>query len=106
VTKLEFRLTPANCKIHGTVRDTAGRPLAAEVFLLKSGVVVQEMMTTAESGDFEFPALAGRYELTLTAAGYSSKGWTGDLKADTKVDFNLQKATNIQPRPRGRYPGK
>jgi hypothetical protein len=104
VTTVEFRLTPASCKIYGTVSDATGKPLVAEVLLLKAGVVVQKMNLSAEDGKFEFPVLPGRYELLPTATGYMSKGWYGDVGADTKVDFSLD-ATPAEPAQTGEMSG-
>jgi hypothetical protein len=88
-TKLEFRLTPAACKIHGIVTDTGGKPLRAEVHLSKSSVIVQRTWSNTETGYYEFPVLPDTYSLLANAAGHISNGWRGSVSADTKVDFKL-----------------
>ncbi len=87
-TRVEFRLTPATCKIHGTVTDENGKPLQVELHLLRSGIVVQKANSDANSGYYEFPVLQGIYEiLPIPRPGYSPKGWHGSVTADTKADF-------------------
>jgi hypothetical protein len=88
-TRLEFRLTPAACKIHGAVTDASGKPLRAEVHLSKSSVIVQRTWSNGETGYYEFPVLPGTYDLLANAAGHLSNGWRGSISADTKVDFRL-----------------
>jgi protocatechuate 3,4-dioxygenase beta subunit len=88
-TTLEFRLTPATCKISGTVTDAEGKPLTAEMLLLKGGIVVQKTTSKAETGYYEFPAVPGRYEILPMIPGYNPKGWSGQVTEDIKADFNL-----------------
>jgi hypothetical protein len=87
---LEFRLLPANCTIQGKVVDSTGKPIQAEVLLLSKGVVNQKTISEAGTGRFEFYALPGFYEVLAVAAGYQTKGWTGTISADQKVDFRLE----------------
>ena len=89
-TTLEFRLTPATCKVHGTVTDATGKPLRAEVYLSKSSVIVQRTWSNSETGYYEFPVLPDTYDLLANAAGYQSNGWRGPISGDTKVDFTLR----------------
>jgi hypothetical protein len=87
---LEFRLSPANCTIQGKVLDSTGKPLQAEVLLLSKGIVNQKTMSETATGQFEFFALPGFYEVLAVAAGYQTKGWTGTISADQKVEFKLE----------------
>jgi hypothetical protein len=96
-TTLEFHLTPAPCKIYGKIASSDGKPLAAEVLLLKAGIVVQKAKSDSQSGHYEFPAVPGRYEVLPMAQGYTPKGWSGDITADTKADFVLDPAPEMPP---------
>jgi hypothetical protein len=94
-TNLEFHLTPAACKVHGYITDTAGNPLEAEVLLLNRGTVVQKTISNTENGYYEFPASPDRYEVLPMAQGYTPKGWSGAVEADTKADFKLDRAPEV-----------
>jgi len=96
-TTLEFRLTPATCKVHGTVSDKNGRPLSAEIFLSKSGIITQKTWTDAKTGYYEFPLLPGTYDILANATDYLSEGWRGEISTDTKVDLSLEIAPPPQP---------
>jgi hypothetical protein len=88
-TTLEFRLTPATCKVHGTVTDANGKPLRAEVYLSKSDIIVQKTWSKSETGYYEFYVLPGTYDLLANAGGYQSNGCRRPISADTKVDISL-----------------
>jgi hypothetical protein len=94
-TTLEFHLEPATSKISGTITDDVGRPLRAEVLLMKGGIVVQKTTSNPETGCYDFPVVPGRYEILLVIPGYITRGWSGSITADTKADFSLK------PMPRG-----
>lgn len=88
--QLEFHLTPASCKVHGTVVDEKGRPLGAEVFLSSElGAILDKRKSNTETGYYEFAVLPGTYNLLANATEYLSKGWRGQISADTKVDLKL-----------------
>lgn len=95
-TTLEFRLTPAACKVHGMISDATGKPVPAEMLLLKSGIVVQKTTSNAETGYYEFPILPGIYEIIPMAYGYQPRSWHGSISTDTKVDFKLETAPQVQ----------
>jgi hypothetical protein len=92
-TTLEFRLTPATCKIHGNVRSPEGKGLKAEVLLMKAGIVVQKTMSDSETGYYEFPAVPDRYEVLPMVPGHVQKGWSGSVTTDIKADFSLEPMT-------------
>ena len=86
---LEFRLQPAAYKVHGTVTDKGGKPLRAEVHLSKANIIVQKTLSNSENGHYEFSVLPDTYDVLANASGYQSKGWRGQIAADTKVDLSL-----------------
>jgi hypothetical protein len=89
-TKLEFRLTPASCKISGLVLNENGSPISGEVFLSsESMVILQKVPSNAETGYYEFSAVPGTYNILANASGYNSEGWRGSVSADTKLDLRL-----------------
>jgi hypothetical protein len=89
-TKLEFHLTPANCKIFGTVSDEKGEPLGGDVLLSsESMVVLQKAPSNAETGYYEFPVTPGTYGILANVSGYHSEGWQGKVTEDTEVDLKL-----------------
>lgn len=92
-TTLEFHLDPATCKIHGNIKGPDGKPLTAEVLLLKAGIVVQKTTSNTETGYYEFPVVPDRYEILPMAPGYTQKGWSGSATADIKADFSLEPMT-------------
>jgi hypothetical protein len=94
-TTLEFRLTPATCKVSGTITDTEGKPLSAEVLLVKGGIVIQKTRTN-ETGYYEFPAVPARYEVLPLVPGYSPRSWSGEVKTDVNANFSLMRAPEIQ----------
>jgi protocatechuate 3,4-dioxygenase beta subunit len=95
-TTLEFRLTPATCKVSGTITDTEGNPLGAEVLLLKGGIVIEKTRTNAETGHYEFPAVPARYEILPIVPGYSPRSWSGEVKTDVNANFSLMRAPEPQ----------
>jgi hypothetical protein len=97
VNTLEFRLTKASCKICGKVRDSYGRPLRAGIFLLKSGIVIQKTTSDAETGNYEFSAVPGIYEVLPMAQGCSPKGRSGIVSVDANADFSLEPAPETLP---------
>ena len=88
-TTIEFRLTPATCRIHGIVSGPDGKPLQADLLLLKSGIVAQKTSSDRDTGQYEFLLLPGSYQVLLSAAGYEAKGWHGEISGDTRTDFSL-----------------
>jgi hypothetical protein len=89
-TKLEFHLTPANCKIFGVVSGKGGEPLGGDVLLSsESMVVLQKAPSNAETGYYEFPVILGTYNVLANVSGYHSEGWRGKITEDTKVDLKL-----------------
>lgn len=93
VTAVEFRLTPASCKILGKVTDKSGRPLRMEMLLQELGVVVQKTHSDAETGRYEFSVLPGIYDVLPLAPMYPPTSWHGSISADTRVDFSFAPAT-------------
>jgi protocatechuate 3,4-dioxygenase beta subunit len=97
-TKLDFNLTKAAHKLHGTVSDENGRPLRAEMVLSSSArIILQKGFSDGETGYYEFPVLPGTYGLLATVPEYQSEGWRGDITSDTKVDLNLKPAPEPPP---------
>jgi hypothetical protein len=88
-TSLEFRMTLATCKVYGTVTDTNGNPVRAEVHLSKSSIIVQRTWSDNQTGQYEFPVVPGAYDILASSTGHSSKGSRANVTADTKVDFVL-----------------
>ncbi len=88
-TTLEFHLTPATCKVYGTITDASGRPLGADLLLYRSGIITQRTTSNSETGHYDFPLLPGTYDVNASAPGCQSKGWRGSISADTKIDFSL-----------------
>ena len=89
-TVLEFRLTPAACKVHGTVTDENGQPLRAELSLLgPGGVIVERTLSDAKTGYYEISVMPGTCTILPSAPGHETKPWEGSTSADTKVDFIL-----------------
>jgi hypothetical protein len=95
-TTLEFRLTPATCKVSGIITDPQGKPLSGEVLLLKKGIVVQKTKSSTETGYYEFPAVPDRYEVLPMVQGYQQKGWSGSVTTDVKADFRLDPITETE----------
>ena len=96
-TKLEFHLTPASCKVHGTVLDENDRPLWAEIVLSsESGIIFQKTQSNAETGYYEFPVVPGTYGLLATASDHQSKGWRGQISSDQKLDFKLESSISLR----------
>ncbi len=62
-TVVDFRMQPASCKVFGLVRDESGKPMEAEVTLLKAGIVIQRTNSDAATGSYEFSILPGIYEI-------------------------------------------
>jgi hypothetical protein len=75
------------------VKGSDGKPLSAEVLLLRKGIVVQKTMSNAETGYYEFPAVPDRYEILPMIQGYVQRGWSGSVTADIKADFSLERMT-------------
>ncbi len=88
-TTLEFHLAPASCKIHGTITDRSGRPLAAELLLYRSSIILQKTTSSAETGYYEFALLPDIYDINASAPGCMSNGWRGSISTDTKIDMRL-----------------
>ncbi len=88
-TPIEFRLAPATCRIHGTVTEVDGKPLQAELLLLKSGVVTQKVSSDKDTGRFEFPLLPGSYQILVAATEHEGKSWYGEISSDMTVEFTL-----------------
>jgi large repetitive protein len=95
-TTLEFHLTPATCKISGSIKDTTGNPLSGEVLLLKAGIVVQKTVSDPKTGYYEFPAVPDRYEVLPMVQGHTPSGWSGSVTTDVKADFNLAPVTETE----------
>jgi hypothetical protein len=88
--KLEFRLTPASCHIHGSIQDVNNRPLSAEITLSSaSGIVLEKTRSNAETGYYDFPVQQGVYGLLVTAPECQPKGWRGQISSDQNLDFKL-----------------
>jgi hypothetical protein len=87
---LEFRLKRATCKVYGTVADEKGKPLQAEVRLLKSGVVIEKATPDPESGYYEFQLLPGEYQILCSGGQYAPNTWEGSISGEAKVDFSLR----------------
>ena len=102
-TTLEFHLTPATCKISGTVKDANGKPLSGEVLLLKAGIVVQKTISDAKTGYYEFPAVPDRYEVLPVMPGHIPRGWSGAVAADVKADFSLTPVTETEEERQRRF---
>lgn len=99
-TLLEFHMTPAKCKVYGTVSDKEGHPLGGEVFLSSEvGIILQKSPSNVETGYYEFPVVPATYNILASAAGHISEGWKGMVSADTKVDLKLD------PQPKEVGPG-
>lgn len=96
-TVLEFHLTPATFKIYGTVTDSEGNPLRAEILLLKRGIAVQKTISDSQTGYYEFPAVPGMYEVQPFAEGHAPTAWSGSISVDTRADFSLRPAPKFQP---------
>ena len=86
---LEIRLTPAAYKLHGTVTDSDGRPLQADVVVSRSGVIVHKTSSDATTGHYEFPLVHGTYDLLATAQGLRSQGWRGEVSSDAEVNIKF-----------------
>ena len=56
------------------VSDKNGRPLRAEVYLSKSGVITQKTWTETKTGYYEFPVLPGTYDILANAESVSLGG--------------------------------
>ena len=102
-TTLEFHLTPATCKISGTVKDENGQPLIGEVLLLKAGIVVQKTISDAKTGYYEFPSVPDRYEVLPVMPGHIPRGWSGPVATDVKADFSLTPVTETEEDRRRRF---
>jgi hypothetical protein len=74
---------------YGTVSDESGKAIQAEIFLMKSGIVIQKTKSDVSTGDYEFPVLPGIYEINAVASGRTPTWWHGSVSADTKVDVSL-----------------
>jgi len=91
-TMVEFRLQPASCRFYGVVTSESGKPMQAEILLMKSGIVVQKTNTDAATGGYEFPVLPGIYEINVMAPDHQPRGWHGSISAHMKIDFNMELA--------------
>lgn len=91
-TSVDFHLKTGSSRIYGRVSDNAGKPVSAQVLLLKGGMLLHTV-GSAPDGSYEFASLElGRYEVTLTAKGYKPKAWYGDLSEEAEVNLTLQPA--------------
>lgn len=90
-TTADFELKFAPCKLHGTVIDSTGQPLRAEIVLRKGDVII-EKTASDETGHYEFSLLPGIYGLQARAPEYGPQGWRGEVMLDTKVDLKLSSA--------------
>jgi hypothetical protein len=90
-TSLEFKLQPSSCVVQGTVKDSDGKPMMAEVLLLTKGIVNQKTMSDTNTGHFEFYILPGFYEILAVAPYYRTKGWSGNISAEQRVDLTLER---------------
>jgi hypothetical protein len=88
-TVIEFRLQPASCRVYGAVRDESGKPVQAEILLMRMGIVIQKTNSDLATGSYEFPVVPGIYEVNAVASGYQPRGWHGSISADMKVDFSM-----------------
>ena len=91
----DFKLVPGSHSINGKVVNVEGKPVSAELYLMKSGIVVMRKKTEPD-GSYSFPSLVpGIYEITLVAGGYNPKGWHGKLEKDEVVEFQLEPMPEI-----------
>ena len=92
-TAQDFRLKAAALSIKGRVVDMEGRPVDAELYLLRRGIVVLRVKNSPEDGSYAFPdLLPDLYEITVVAGGYNPRGWHGRLEKDEVVELRLEKA--------------
>ncbi len=96
-TVVEFRLQPASFKVYGVVKDESGKPVQAEILLMRMGIVVQKTNSDVATGSYEFPVMPGIYEINAMASGYQPRGWHGSVSADMKVDFSMALAPAAPP---------
>ncbi len=95
-----FILKRGAIAIGGRVGDTSGSGIDAEIYLLKSGIVVTKLNTKLGDGSFSFHDLVpGVYELTIVAPGYAPTGWRGEIDSDKSLDFKLEKQVYQELRP-------
>lgn len=94
---LDFHLAPASCKVHGTVTDKNGKPLQAEIMLLKSNQLIGKTESDAQSGYYELHLLPGAYTVVPRASGFESNGWEGSISDEAKVDFTLEPSRPLPP---------
>lgn len=99
-TALEFHLKPSTCGIHGTVTDENGQGLQAEIRLLKSGTVLQNIRSN-ETGHYEFHLAPGTYQVLATAPSYDVEPWEGSISGDTEANFRLRPSWNLHDPWRG-----
>ncbi|MGA2874927.1 MAG: carboxypeptidase-like regulatory domain-containing protein [Nitrososphaerales archaeon] len=89
-----FNLNSAGLSIGGKVLSTEGKPIDAEITLLRNFVVVGSTKVSASSdGSYSFVDLApDDYTMALVTPGYTPKGWYGTLEKPEVVNFSLPKA--------------
>jgi hypothetical protein len=90
---LNFNLMKAAHKIHGTITNSQGQPLMADLQLFVGGamraMVIQKTQTTGENGTFEFHVNEGQYSILAQARGYEMGAWEGKVSEDRKADIQL-----------------
>ena len=80
---------PSTGSIKGTVTDQLGGLVTSATVVLKSGKLAGKTTSTDADGNYEFRGLPpGKYDLTITAAGF-------ETLAETNVDVRAGKATNL-----------
>ena len=95
MTNVDLHLKTGGSRIFGRVSDSSGKPVSAQVLLLRGGVLLDTVGSAAD-GTYEFASLEpGRYEVTLTAKGYKPKAWYGLLSEETEVNLALEPAESM-----------
>jgi hypothetical protein len=90
----DFALKAGAISLTGVVLDTGGKPVEADLYLLRKGVVVLRIRSSASDGKYVFPdLLPGVYEISMVSLGYVPKGWSGRLNKDGVVNFELEAMT-------------
>ncbi len=85
--------------VAGTVKDSAGKPLAAKVKAEPRSV---EVATDPASGAYSLKLPAGTYTLTVTTYGYEAASATVTVVRDTTTSQSF----TLAPKPRGTLAGR
>jgi hypothetical protein len=87
---LEFNLHKCDSLVLGKVMDDDERPLRADVYLYRRGMVLMKTESRVEDGIFAFNDLVSDdYEMSAHSPCHGVKNWSGRVNAETEVRIAL-----------------